>query len=256
MAVPLRSRTGVSSRLHFALAVGAVVACCAACGSGPAPTPTGGAAAGTDPADATTAPAAATASALPGEPSVYGPEAGTVVAVIGVPYTDAAPLRAAPAADGDTVAELPADADDLEATGRNRAVGADTWYEVRYDGVAGWVSARDAGQLGGTDDATAELVASLGGTPTAATITELGELVAAEFSYDEPPSRIAQTGPAIAGDLHEVAFDVLGLGDDATLGYRLHVFGDPTLQPGQVALSSVERTAICARGATADGLCV
>lgn len=56
------------------------------------------------------------------------------------------------------------------------------------------------------------------------------------------------------GDLGEVTYDVIGLGDDATLGYRLHVFGQ-AVSDG-ISLHSVERTALCTRGVTTDGLCV
>jgi hypothetical protein len=59
--------------------------------------------------------------------------------------------------------------------------------------------------------------------------------------------------PAV-GDLGEVTYDVIGLGDDAVFGFRLHVFGQPGAG-GDFSLKSVERTILCGRGVS-DGLCV
>jgi hypothetical protein len=57
------------------------------------------------------------------------------------------------------------------------------------------------------------------------------------------------------GDLGEVTYDVVGLGDDALGGVRIHIFGDPAEGEGFI-LSSVERTFICSRGVTDDGFCI
>jgi hypothetical protein len=56
------------------------------------------------------------------------------------------------------------------------------------------------------------------------------------------------------GDLGEVTYDVIGLGDDAVYGYRLHVFGEPVTDG--FSLRTVERTYLCSRGVDADELCV
>jgi hypothetical protein len=247
----------MSTRARFVFGILAVALSAAACGTdSPTPAPTDVAASSGTSVSSEPLETVPLDPSLPGEPAVFGPMEGAQVAVVGVAHTATAALLAEPAEDADIVAELPADADGLEATGVNRTVGSGTWFEVSYDGDTGWLDARQAGELGATDDATAELIARVGDTPMSATIEELGDLVAVEFSSQEPPSRVAQSTAASEGDLHEVTFDVIGLGDDATLGFRLHVFGDPTLQPGQVALKSVERTAICARGVTDDGWCV
>jgi hypothetical protein len=62
--------------------------------------------------------------------------------------------------------------------------------------------------------------------------------------------------PPTVGDLGEVTFDVVGLLDDAQLGWRLHIFGQPTEGGEGFSLKSVEATALCGRGVTEDGLCV
>lgn len=187
--------------------------------------------------------------------SLFGPPGGAQLAVIGTAHDSTADLRETPDTAAAVIARLPADANGILATGHNRAAGSATWYRVDYAGTTGWINARDAGQLGGVDDATSEVVTKMGSNPVAATIEDLGGVVAQQFASTEPHPRIEQTRPSRLGDLHEVTFDVIGLGDDATLGYRLHVFG-ASEENGQVALKSVERTVICARAVTDDGLCV
>ena len=56
------------------------------------------------------------------------------------------------------------------------------------------------------------------------------------------------------GDLGEVTYDVIGLGDDSVRGYRLHVFGEGLGAGGGFYLKSVEARVLCARGVTAGGL--
>jgi hypothetical protein len=57
-------------------------------------------------------------------------------------------------------------------------------------------------------------------------------------------------------DLGEVTFDVVGLLDDSQLGWRLHIFGQPTEGGEGFSLMSVEATAFCGRGVTEEGFCV
>jgi hypothetical protein len=53
-----------------------------------------------------------------------------------------------------------------------------------------------------------------------------------------------------------VTYDVVGLGDDAVFGFRLHIFGEPTENGEAFSLKSVEATSLCGRAVTADGVCV
>jgi hypothetical protein len=123
--------------------------------------------------------------------------------------------------------------------------------------VTGWVNSRYLGYLGGVEDLTSVAVDRLGGIPEAETMLDLGELVAGAFSTtDEGGSSIVMTVAPTVGDLGEVTFDVVGLADDAQLGYRLHIFGQPTESGEGFSLMSVESTALCGRGVTAEGFCV
>ena len=54
----------------------------------------------------------------------------------------------------------------------------------------------------------------------------------------------------------ELGLVVVGLLDDAQLGWRLHIFGQPTAGGEGFSLKSVEATAFCGRGVTEDGLCI
>jgi hypothetical protein len=222
----------------------------------------GAAACGSD-SDATSTPAAsaeptpmmsATATALPGEQIDFGPSEGDVVAVVGVQHDEGLDQLAAPGADQDVVATLDPLADDLVAQGQSRILDdGSIWYLVTVDGVSGWVNSSDVMYLGQVDDVTSTVVDQIGSTPSAGTMPELGLMVAEELASTDPPSEITMTAPASEGDLGEVTYDVVGLGDDSIGGYRLHVFGTP--DEGAFVLKSVEQTLLCSRGSS-GGLCV
>lgn len=195
---------------------------------------------------------------------MLAPAAGAVLGVVGVQFDQTLPLRAGPGS-GDTVANLAPLAADLVATGQAQDAGTAIWYEVASGGVTGWADAAFLGYLGTTTDATAEIVARLGGTPTAGSMLELGAIVASTVaSSEDPVSRVSVVVAPTSGDLGEVTYDVVGLPDDSILGARLHVFGTPSGElprselvrsAGTFTLKTVESTALCRRGVTTDGLC-
>ncbi|MGH8928867.1 MAG: SH3 domain-containing protein [Acidimicrobiia bacterium] len=191
---------------------------------------------------------------IPGEPIDFGPVAGDELGVVGVAHDDVLNVRALPGTDAQIVAELAPTATGIEATGHNRALPESVWYEINLEnGATGWVSSAFVGYIGTTDDATAEVIQKLGETPGAEFMLDLGLIVAESLASTEPESRITMSVAPEVGDLGEVTYDVIGLGDDAIGGYRLHVFGDPIVEA--FVLSNVERTYICSRGVTPDGLC-
>lgn len=203
----------------------------------------------------TTSPAATTPDGdLPGDDWSLFAESGDRLAVLGVAHDDVLNVRSLPGTDGDIVATATSTADDLVATGRARMLPRSLWYEVTVDGATGWVSVGFVAFEGPTDDATAEFLAG-GSLPTSETMQELGELVAAAFVSDEPPSEVVQSVAPTVGDLAEVTYDVVGLADDAGAGYRLHIFATPTEDGEGFVLASVERTEYCLRGVS-GGYCV
>lgn len=203
-----------------------------------------------EPADTTTTEAVTTTTGLPGEAIDFGPRAGDTVAVIGVAYDDVLNVRSTPGVDGDVATTLAPLTNDLMALGNTRDVGSGFWVELEE----GWVNLVYVGYPGVVTDDTAFVVEELGEIPAAETMVDLGLLVAQAFASDDPESDIVQVTEPMIGDLGEITFDVIGLGDDSLRGFRLQVFGTPGDE--SFGLMSVEVTALCGRGVTEDLLCV
>lgn len=210
-------------------------------------------------APATTAPPEATTTSttapgdLPGQPIDFGPAADDEVAVIGVAHDDVLNLRAGPGPDQEILTGIPPLDDSLTARGQTRDIGTAFWILLSHDGTEGWVNLRYIGYLGETTDETAAVQRRIG-LPEAETMERLGMIVAESFTSEEPESDIILTVAPTVGDLGEVTYDVIGLGDDALRGFRVHVFGDPV--SGGFALSNVEVTYLCGRGVTDDRSCI
>ena len=205
----------------------------------------------TEPTTTTTGP---TTTTLPGEPIDIGPRAGDVIAVIGVAHDDVLNVRVAPGTDQRIVDELDPLADDIVALGNARTLSLSIWIEVDTGDTTGWVSSRFIGYLGQTTDETAAIIDRLGEIPEAETMLDLGLILAEAVASDDPPSSIVMSVAPSVGDLGEVTYDVVGLGDDAVRGLRLHVFGTPSASQDGFVLKSVEQTLLCGRGLS-DGLC-
>ena len=223
---------------------------------------------------------------LPGESYEYGPDEGMSLAVVGVDHDDVLNVRDIPF--GEIIATLglanpiafllevsampsgePIDWFDswsgaIVATGRTRKLPTTVWHEIQVAGVTGWASGAYLAPIGLTDDITAHLIDRLGERPEADTLIDLALIVGEAFASSEPPSRVVVTvGPTIFEALGEVTVDVLNLGDDSLLGFRLDLSADPagdwmSENPGPFTLRTVRSTILCYshRGVTADGLCV
>ncbi|MGI9596158.1 MAG: SH3 domain-containing protein [Acidimicrobiales bacterium] len=192
-----------------------------------------------------------TETTLPGEEIELFIDPGDVLGVVGVADDDELNVRAAPGTDQDIVTTAAPTADDLVGTGRERSLPSSIWYEVTVGGVTGWVSSAFVAFIGGTDDATAEYLAS-GDRPSAETMTDLGRIVAEDFASTDPRSDIVQTVAPTVGDLGEVTYDVIGIGDDAQIGYRLHIFAIEDENGETFTLRTIERTALCGRGLSGE----
>ncbi len=205
----------------------------------------------------TTSTSVVTTTVMPGEPIVFGPVAGDKIAVVGVSFDDVLNLRAAPGTDQAILKGLPPTYAGMIAAGNTRVLSGLFWYEVDADGTVGWVSSRFIGYLGATDDFTSRVVADVGEIPVGETMLDLADVVVDSLkSQGEPESRITVTVAPDIGDLGEVTIDIIGFGDDALLGLRVVVFGQPDQSGDSFGLKSVEATSICGRGVTTDGLCV
>lgn len=196
-----------------------------------------------------------TTTSLPGDPIDIGPQPGDVLAVVGVAHDDVLNVRSAPGTDQTVIEELDPLASDVVALGNARALPASIWFEVETDDGTGWASSSFLAYLGGTTDATADIVELLGEVPAAETMLDLGFVVAQTLASDEPLSRIVMSVAPTVGDLGEVTYDVVGIGDDAVRGFRLHVFATPDEGGEGFVLKSVEQTVLCGRGLSGE-LCV
>lgn len=198
-------------------------------------------------------PTTTTSSTIPGEVIEIGPAEGDVLMVIGVRHDDVLNLRTFPGPGYDIVGTMPPDFMNLIARGETRQIPGALWVAVTADDTDGWVNLTYIGYEGPTDDLTSQVVSNLGEYPTADTMTELGLIVAESMASTDPASDIVVVVAEAVGDLGEVTYDIIGLGDDAVRGLRAHVFGQ-SVSDG-FSLKSVEVTTICARGITPDGLC-
>lgn len=191
---------------------------------------------------------------LAGEPIEFFFSDGDSLAVVGVAADDVLNVRSGPGVQAGVVATLDPLAD-VRATGSARQLSESIWAEVGAGGTTGWANVAYLAYLGATNDVTAEVTDQLGAPVSAETMEQLGRTVAQTRASTEPPSTITVVdGPAV-GDLGEITVDVVGLGDDAVLGARLHVFGQPAEGGEGFGLRSVEQTDLCRRGVS-DELCL
>jgi hypothetical protein len=245
--------------------VAALVATACASGASSEPTPSASAAAptaatsspaplddGSEPASEP--PASPGDGDLAGEPIEFFFSDGDTLGVVGVAADDVLNVRSAPGVQAGVVATLDPLAD-VVATGSARQLSRSIWAEVDADGATGWANVAYLAYLGTTKDVTAEVLDQLGGSVSAETMEQLGRAVAETRASTEPPSTITVVDGPVVGDLGEITVDVVGLGDDAVLGARLHVFGQPAEGGEGFDLRNVEQTDLCMRGVS-DGLCV
>lgn len=205
----------------------------------------------------TTTTGVSTTTTLPGEAFDIGPADGDTVAVVGVAYDDVLNLRAGPGVGYDVLLGLDPMAENLVATGRHRLLESSIWDEVTVDGTMGWANSSFIAYLGGVDDLTSTVQSQIGAPVATGTMLEMGQIVAESLaSFDESGVRIVVSTPPSVGDLGEITMDVIGLADDAQVGWRLHIFGAPSESGDGFVLKSVEATSLCGRGVTGDGFCV
>lgn len=203
----------------------------------------------------TTVPTATTTTTVPGEP-IAGPPSGSSWGVVGVAHDDVLNVRGGPGPDQPIIGTLAPLTAGIAATGNAYQFDRSLWWEIESGATDGWANAAFLAAPGAVDDATAEIIARLGGIPEAPSLEALGELVAGVRSGEEPVARVVVVVAPTVGDLGEITLDVVGIGDDAIYGERLHLFAFPPQNRVGFVLKSVERTFLCLRAATEEGLCV
>ncbi len=261
--MPDRSFVGRSWFLAVLVGFAAVTVLAAACGdddtdAGDTTTSSsdGTDTSGTTVTSTTTSTTSTSTTGLPGDPFDGFAEDGDVLVVMGVAHDDKLNIREGPGTDQALLTRVGPIEDDLTATGRARILSRSIWYEVSTaDGITGWANASFLSFMGGVDDATAEFLDG-GDPPVTETMQQMGELVAAGFASTDPESDIVQSVAPTTGDLHEITYDVVGIGDDSATGYRLHIFATANGDSDEgFTLRTIERTTFCGRGLAGE-LCV
>ena len=210
---------------------------------------------------------ATTTTSLPGEDFDAWPRPGDTLGVVGIAFDEELSVRSGPGTGEPEVATL-SPLTDVVATGEARMLPSDgLWFEITTAGTTGWANARSLLYIGATSDVTAQVEANIGRRPTAPTMLELGRIVADSVaSTGEVTSRVVVVVEPTIGNSGEVTYDVIGFPDDSVFGARLRIAGQQieggNLPPTALRRSlvyelvSVESTALCGRGVTADGLCI
>jgi len=193
---------------------------------------------------------------LPGEAFVGFAQAGDRLIVVGVAHDDTLNVREGPGTDYSVMTRLAPTESKVIATGEARLLESSLWYGLDVAGDQGWANAGFLAFEGAVNDATSQIVDSLGERPQAETMADLGMIVAQDRSSTDVESKVVMVVAPTVGDLGEVTYDVIGLADDSLYGLRLHVFGEPLPGGEGFGLRSVEETALCNRGVSSGGLCV
>lgn len=181
---------------------------------------------------------------LPGEPIDIFPYEGANLAVVGVEAGATLNVRGGPGTSFAVAVELDPQAVGFTATGRNRTLDDGSfWSEVTVDGQVGWANGAYLAQPGASRDITGDV-----SVPTDVTDTEAAALAVARQRAPEGEGPTPTVTVVARRTPTDVTVDVIGLADDAQKGERLHVTGSG-------ADLTVEATALCSRGVTADGLC-
>lgn len=194
--------------------------------------------------------------AEPGVPIEWFVNEGDVLAVVGVAFDDTLNIRVRPGTDQEVVATT-APISNLVATGKARSLTESIWYEVEADSTTGWVNSNFVAYLGRQVTATRTFTGVESGLNLEAdSPAELGRMVAELVATVDPPARIVMSAAPTSSQVEaNVTYDVVNIGDDAILGYRLEVWAkEPPGRPWSIR--EVEQTALCARGLSAQRECL
>ncbi|MGC0250949.1 hypothetical protein [Pseudactinotalea sp. Z1748] len=194
---------------------------------------------------------------LPGEVIEIFPWEGDELAVVVVDHDDVLNVRELPDPGATVVAELDPLTRPVVATGHNRSVDDwGIWAQVQAEGVTGWANVTFLGYLGRTADADEDF----SDVDPADSVEDLALAVGARAAELNGAAEIDNARIAVSGisgpvNSPDVTVDVTGIPDDAQKGERLLMRAGTTAS-GTIQVEFVERTIICTRGVSEDGLCL
>lgn len=183
---------------------------------------------------------------------IYPPE-GLSLKVVGVAHDGALNVRQGPGLT--PIVTTLGSMDWVESKGEGREFQTTTWWKVDdeadtlIEGRIGWVNSSYLASSGSARvDLTSHVVGEYGGSPAAATMADLGQLVAETLVSKDYPSRVAMIVAPTAGNPGYATFDVVS---EDPLGLRVALRGangqniwrfsvKSTLDNGSFRLESVE----------------
>jgi uncharacterized protein YraI len=193
---------------------------------------------------------------LPGDGFEGFAQAGDQLTVVGVAHDDVLNMRRGPGTSFAVVTELGPVGEMVEATGRARLLTRSLWYEITTGAATGWVNAGFLAYPGSVEDVTSEVIESMGEPPQGPTVMAVGRAVAEERASTDVTPRIVVAAAPAADDPGSVTCDVVGLADDAVLGYRLRILVTPDDSGDRFTLASVEQMSLCGRGLDDEARCL
>lgn len=206
--------------------------------------------------EATQLPLREPADDLPGQPSPITPRSGSSLSVVGVGGGSYLNVRALPGTEYSVIDTVAAADSNLIATGRAQILdsGSDSiWYEVTTVSGSGWASSQFLSFTGRTTPGRSqflELDETFDAAVDVVAQVRTNSQAAGEGSIDVT----VVDGPTSNGSSQIMVIDITGFADDAVLGNRLRVIGDPGPR-GSFVVVGIESTLLCRRGVTADALC-
>jgi len=182
---------------------------------------------------------------------VEPPEIRVETVLIGISSTDTIMLHALPGIDQPLAGDVPPGTS-IEPL--NNAFETDdglVWWQVRAGALNGWIQPSIA-YRGPSDNITDQVVDAAAAQGPFETAEDAARAVAAQVApgLGAPEIVVVSANENASGT--SVTVDLLGLQDDSLLGYRLIVgTSGSAWQP-----ASVFQSKLCARGVTAEGLCL
>lgn len=199
-----------------------------------------------------------------------GPAAGEILDVVGVRYDDVLNIRDQASTSGAIVATAAPFAANPQLVSGGEGLlfnpNGGAWWKVTVNGTQAWASSSFLAQVSpNNEDLLPTLTANMPSTTSPNANTLIIDIATA-LADGPTPSVVFSTEPqGIDAIGSEATIDVLGIGDDSLMGWRINILfnnvfddiNDPNPQVIGVELVSADAFPICQRGRQAGtGLCI